>query len=99
VHRRSPVLLVVMVFVLLAVVPCYAYGDPSGGTLFQVLMPVLAAIWGMWMIFANNLRRRGSNLLRKWRGTEAAGGADPDVAENPLPELSSSNVHSSSSEE
>jgi hypothetical protein len=61
-------LLIVMVFVLLAVLPCYAYADPSGGTLFQVLMPVLAAIWGMWMIFANNIRRRAANLLRKWRG-------------------------------
>jgi hypothetical protein len=93
--RRCP-LLIVMVFVLLAVLPCYAYGDPSGGTLFQVLMPVLAAIWGMWMIFANNLRRRGSNLLRKWRGT---GAADGDVAESPLPEPSSSTAPANTSEE
>jgi hypothetical protein len=66
--RRGP-LLVVMVFVLLAVLPCYAYGDPTGGALFQILLPVLAAIWGMWLIFANNIRRRASNLLRKLRGT------------------------------
>ena len=61
-------LLVVMVFVSLAVLPCYAYGDPRGGALFQILMPVLAAIWGMWLIFPNNIRRRASNLLRKLRG-------------------------------
>jgi hypothetical protein len=48
--------------------PRYAYGDPGGGALFQILMPVLAAIWGMWLIFPNNIRRRASNLLRKLRG-------------------------------
>jgi hypothetical protein len=53
--------LIVMVFVLLAL-PCYAYDDPSGGALFQILTPVLAAIWGMWLIFANNTRQRESNL-------------------------------------
>ena len=60
--------LIVMMFMLFPVLPCYAYGDPSGGTLFQILMPAMAAIWGMWMIFANNIRRRASKLLRRWRG-------------------------------
>jgi hypothetical protein len=60
--------LLVLVFMLLPALPCYAYGDPSGGTLFQVLMPALAAIWGMWMIFANNIRRRASKWMRKLRG-------------------------------
>ena len=78
---RRPVL-IAMVFVLLGVLPCYAYGDPSGGTLFQVLMPVLAALWGMWLIFANNLRRRGSNLLHKWRAKREA---DAVVAEDSSP--------------
>ena len=57
------------VFMLLAVLPCYAYGDPSGGTLFQVIMPTSAAIWGMWLIFANSLCRRAANLLRTLRRT------------------------------
>ena len=57
-----------MVLVSLPVLPCYAYGDPSGGMLFQLLMPLLAAIWGMWMIFANRVRRRARILLRKMRG-------------------------------
>lgn len=65
--RRCP-LLIVAVFVLLGVLPCYAYGDPTGGALFQILMPVLAAIWGMWLIFASSIRRRASGLLRKLRG-------------------------------
>jgi hypothetical protein len=67
VKRRWP-LLVLLVFVLLPVLPCYAYGDPSGGTLFQLLMPTLAALWGMWMIFANSIRRRAATLLRRLRG-------------------------------
>jgi hypothetical protein len=67
--NRRCLLLILMLFMLLAVLPCYAYGDPSGGTLFQVLMPALAAIWGMWMIFANSIRRRAANLLRKLRGS------------------------------
>lgn len=76
-----------MVFVFLGVLPCYAYGDPSGGALFQILMPVLAALWGMWLIFANNIRRRGSNLLRKWRGKPEKPADFPEVS---LPEASSS---------
>ncbi len=83
---RCP-LLVAMVFVFFGVLPCYAYGDPSGGALFQILMPVLAALWGMWLIFANNIRRRGSNLLRRWRGKL---GEDEGLAECPLPEPSES---------
>jgi hypothetical protein len=83
---RHP-LFVAMVFVFLGVSPCYAYGDPSGGALFQILMPVLAALWGMWLIFANNIRRRGSNLLRKWRGKPEKNDEFPEVS---LPEASSS---------
>jgi hypothetical protein len=67
--RRRCLLITVVLFVLLPVLPVYAYGDPSGGLLFQVLMPTLAAIWGMWMVFANSIRRRLGNLLRRLRGT------------------------------
>lgn len=63
----------VALFVLLAVLPVYAYADPSGGVFFQVLMPTLAAIWGMWMVFANSIRRRITNLLRKLRGISVDG--------------------------
>jgi hypothetical protein len=72
VKGRAPVILVAL-FVLGAVLPVYAYGDPSGGLFFQILMPTLAAIWGMWMVFANSIRRRFANLLRKLRGTTAGG--------------------------
>lgn len=62
-------LITVVIFVALPALPLYAYGDPSGGLLFQVLMPTLAAIWGMWMVFANSIRRRVGNMLRKLRRT------------------------------
>lgn len=68
VNRRVAVLFVVL-FMLLGI-PAYAYGDPSGGALFQILMPMLAAIWGMWMIFANHLRRGIVAFLRKLRGAQ-----------------------------
>ena len=55
-------------FFLLLGPSAYAYADPSGGALFQILMPMLAAIWGMWLIFANSMRRRLSKLVAKLRG-------------------------------
>ena len=67
--KRGHLVVFVTLFLLLGI-PAYAYGDPSGGALFQILMPMLAAIWGMWMIFANNLRRRARSLLQKMRGTQ-----------------------------
>jgi hypothetical protein len=64
-NRRH--LVVVVAFFLLGV-PAYAYGDPSGGTLFQVLMPALAALWATWMIFANRVRSTFASIYRKLRG-------------------------------
>lgn len=67
-NRRN--LVVVVMLFLLAAIPAHAYGDPSGGTLFQVLMPALAGLWAMWMIFANRVRRGFLFFYRKLRGTE-----------------------------
>jgi len=61
------IVLWVLGFMLIGL-PAYAYGDPSGGALFQVLMPLLAAIWATWMIFANRVRRGFAGLFRKFRG-------------------------------
>jgi hypothetical protein len=69
--NRRRVVVFLMLFMLLGM-PAYAYGDPSGGTLFQALMPMLAAIWAMWMIFANRVRRVVVGFLRK------VGGSEPD---------------------
>jgi hypothetical protein len=67
--NRRDLAVVVMLF-LLAAIPAHAYGDPSGGTLFQLLMPALAALWAMWMIFANHVRKSLSKLYRRLRGAE-----------------------------
>jgi len=61
---------VLVTLILLLGVPAYAYGDPSGGTLFQILMPMLAAIWATWMILANRIRRGVGDILRRLRGSE-----------------------------
>jgi|HubBroStandDraft_2_1064218.scaffolds.fasta_scaffold2088059_1 hypothetical protein len=66
--RRVNIAVAVTVLMLVGV-PAYAYGDPTGGALFQVLMPALAALWGIWLIFANKLRRGVGALVRKLRGT------------------------------
>lgn len=63
-------LVIVVILFLLGGVSAHAYGDPSGGTLFQVLMPALAGAWAMWLIFANRIRRSLILLYRKLRGME-----------------------------
>lgn len=67
--NRRDLLVVVMLF-LVAAIPAHAYGDPSGGMLFQVLMPALAGLWAMWMIFANHVRKGLSLFYRKLRGAD-----------------------------
>ena len=67
--RRS-IVFVVMLFTLFGAMPAYAYGDPSGGTLFQILMPLLAAMWATWLIFANRVRRTVVGFIRKFRATD-----------------------------
>jgi hypothetical protein len=68
VNRRN--LLVILALFLLCAIPANAYGDPTGGALFQILMPTLAAVWGMWLIFANRVRRGLTTLVRKLRGSQ-----------------------------
>ena len=62
-------LLGVIVLLLLVAIPAAAYADPSGGALFQVLMPTLAAIWAVWLIFANRARAALRSVVRKLRGS------------------------------
>jgi hypothetical protein len=66
--RRDAVLLTIPFFLL--GIPAYAYGDPTGGTLFSVLLPMLAAVWAMFLIFANRIRRGISGLFGKLRGSK-----------------------------
>lgn len=64
--RFLPVILIA----LLVAMPAYAYGDPTGGMLFQMLTPLLAMLWGLWMIFANSIRRGAASFVRKFRHPE-----------------------------
>jgi hypothetical protein len=50
-------LLFLLILLLALPAPALGYSDPSGGLLFQTLTPILAALWGMWMIFANAIRK------------------------------------------
>ena len=65
-------------------VPAYAYGDPTGGTLFSVLLPMLAAVWAMFLIFANRIRRGISGLLGKLRGVKPKQETHHDAQDQPL---------------
>ncbi|HXY07381.1 MAG TPA: hypothetical protein VEI52_05940 [Terriglobales bacterium] len=60
-------LFIVLTFALVAP-SAYAYGDPTGGSLFQTLGPLLAVVWGLWMILANNIRRLIAKARLKLRG-------------------------------
>jgi len=62
-------LLFLLLSVCCAALPAHAYGDPTGGALFQTLGPLLAVIWGVWMILANSIRTRLTNLKRRLRGS------------------------------
>jgi len=63
---------------LMVALPAYAYGDPTGGMLFQWLTPILAMIWGLWMILANSIRRGTAKLVGRFRNGEPGDQAPPD---------------------
>ena len=65
-----------MFFVLRLSAHAIAYGDPSGGMLFQVLTPLAAVLWGGWLIFAGGVRKRLGKLFRKFRSDTPDGEAE-----------------------
>jgi hypothetical protein len=72
-------------FLLLAIIltlplRAFAYGDPSGGYLFQILTPLLAVLWGFWLIFASAIRKGFRNLFRRMR-VAAPDGTGSDLAD------------------
>jgi hypothetical protein len=67
--RRGQIIFFMTAFFLLGV-PAYAYGDPTGGTFFSVLLPMLAAVWAMFLIFANRIRRAVAGFAAKLRGSK-----------------------------
>jgi hypothetical protein len=56
----------------------FAYGDPSGGYLFQIFTPLLAVLWGFWLIFAGAIRKGFRNLFRRMR-VAAPNGSGSDL--------------------
>lgn len=63
-------LLIAIAMTLGHIEPAYAYIDPNaGGTLFQLLTPVFAAVLGGWVLlrrFIGDLIKRGWNRIRQW---------------------------------
>lgn len=66
-RKRPPKygLLLVLSVVLLIPSHAFAYGDPSGGYLFQMLTPLAAVLWGGWLIFAGAIRKRVTKIARR----------------------------------
>jgi hypothetical protein len=81
---RRHVILCTIPFFLLGI-PAYAYGDPTGGTLFSVLLPMLAAVWAMFLIFANRIRRGIAGLLGKLRGSKPQEQPHREAGDETLP--------------
>jgi hypothetical protein len=81
---RRHVILCTIPFFLLGI-PAYAYGDPTGGTLFSVLLPMLAAVWAMFLIFANRIRQGISGLLGKLRGSKPQEQPHREAGDETLP--------------
>jgi len=65
--RRSEHFLFLVWLILAVCSPVHAYGDPSGGGLFQILTPILAALWAMWLILAGGIVRRFSKVVTRVR--------------------------------
>lgn len=81
--RRHAVLFTIPFFLL--GIPAYAYGDPTGGTFFSVLLPMLAAVWAMFLIFANRIRRGISGWFGKLRGSKPEGQPRREAGDEILP--------------
>jgi len=81
--RRHAVLFTIPFFLL--GIPAYAYGDPTGGTLFSVLLPMLAAVWAMFLLFANRIRRGVSGLFSKLRRSKPQEQQRREAGDDTLP--------------
>ncbi len=67
--QRSRIVFFVTLFFLVGA-PAYAYGDPTGGSLLPFLFSMVAAIWAMFLIFANRIRRTLAAFMAKLRGSK-----------------------------
>lgn len=62
--RRGHIIFFVTLFFLLGV-PAYAYADPTSVSFLQILFPMLAAAWAVFLMFAKRIRTAISNFVRK----------------------------------
>lgn len=75
-NRLKLYLFIFLLLILAVPAPALAYGDPSGGFLFQVITPLVALLWGAWLAFAHNIHKKMSRIISRWRGVEV-----PETAE------------------
>jgi hypothetical protein len=73
-------LFVILTLLLAAPARAFAYGDPSGGYLFQVLTPLAAMLWGGWLIFAGAIRKKLGKIFHRTRlaTPEEPGSSSPE---------------------
>ena len=77
--RDSHILFLPIVVLLVLKLPlrAVAYGDPSGGFLFQMLTPLVAVLWGGWLIFAGGVRKRVGRLIARFRSATPDDDGEP----------------------
>jgi hypothetical protein len=64
--RRGQIIFFVTLFFLLGI-PAYAYADPTSVSFLQILFPMLAAVWAIFLMFAKRIRSAVANFARKLR--------------------------------
>jgi len=67
--KRGHIVFFVTLFFLLGI-PAHAYADPTSISFLQILFPMLAAVWAMFLIFAKRIRAAVTNFIRKLSGVE-----------------------------
>jgi hypothetical protein len=70
--RLKSSLFIFLVLVLAVPAPAFAYGDPSGGYLFQILTPILALLWGTWLAFAHTIQKWLGSMVNRMKGKTSA---------------------------
>ncbi|HEY1660283.1 MAG TPA: hypothetical protein VGG14_18160 [Candidatus Sulfotelmatobacter sp.] len=71
-------LFIFLILIVASPMPAHAYGDPSGGMLFQIITPILALLWGTWLIFAQKIHR----WFQKVTGKDLTSTTEPLEAEH-----------------
>jgi hypothetical protein len=62
--RRGHIIFFVTLFFLLGI-PAHAYADPTSVSFLQILFPMLAAAWAVFLVFAKRIRTAVATFARK----------------------------------